>query len=155
MDGGLWKICVLWRQVCQCGKHGRHVSCVLPEDNMAKSPCLPRPSSIERTFNIGFGVFKISTAHSMRVFGGSTTGTTGSSSLGTSVSAFRFCSFVLGCGGGSANSRRSVRRERITKVITISPSETVRNSTTLQPVPSEGAPMYTFSTPSSSRTSTG
>lgn len=56
------------------------------------------------TFSVGFGVFKIRTAHCIRVLGGLTAGTTGSTSSVSMDTAICVCLMALGGGGGSANS---------------------------------------------------
>jgi hypothetical protein len=59
-------------------------------------------TELERAFKVGLGVFSIRTAHCIKVFGGSPSGTTGSSPMGISL----LSSLLLGdeAGGGSANS---------------------------------------------------
>jgi hypothetical protein len=69
------------------------------------------------TFNVGFGVFSIRTAHCIRVVGGLSTGTTGSSSCGCAEGTDGSNGVECAGGGGSANSvRTSVRAKQRRKI---------------------------------------
>lgn len=110
------------------------------------------PAAIKRTFKVGLGVFKIRTAHCINVFGGSLSGTTGSSSTGNALSSRRsLLSLTFGdeTGGGSANSGRKDHQLvcHAWRVNDCSaPSETGRSSTKRQPDPSSGTSIDTIST---------
>lgn len=61
------------------------------------------------TFNVGFEVFKMRTAHCIKVVGGFVMGTTGSST-GDEGSESRGTDEMTGGGGGSANAALSLSR---------------------------------------------
>lgn len=150
----LWLTDAQWISVVQYGIDSRHVWCVGPDNVKIQRLCFVRYQH-QQTLRVGFAVPRMSTAHSMRVFGGLSGGTTSSTMSCERLSISCIRNFVIsgGGGGGSANSGRQGRPQYVLRrpaVSKVEPSDTGLNSTIRHSVPPSGVSNQTFSTPASS-----